>query len=91
MQTTSGGLPRMMLTATIALVVITLGLTVAAGPVYRYTERAGVDVLDRDSYITAVLGGTDLERATRSTTSSTTSSTTESRWTSTPTARGARP
>jgi multicomponent Na+:H+ antiporter subunit D len=54
-QTVSGVLPRTMLGATVAAVVIGLGLTVAGGPIYRYCERAAVDVMDRDVYIGTAL------------------------------------
>jgi multicomponent Na+:H+ antiporter subunit D len=33
-----------------------VALTVAAGPIFGYTDRAANEVLDRGQYITAVLG-----------------------------------
>jgi multicomponent Na+:H+ antiporter subunit D len=48
-------LPRTMTGATGALVVLSLGLTVVAGPVFGYTGRAAHDLLDRQTYIGAVL------------------------------------
>jgi multicomponent Na+:H+ antiporter subunit D len=50
-------LPRTMALSTAAMVVVGLGLTVAAGPVYRYAERAAVEVHDREAYVDAVLRG----------------------------------
>jgi multicomponent Na+:H+ antiporter subunit D len=50
-------LPRTMYGATAALVAVSLALTVAAGPVLRYTERTAADILDRDLYISSVLEG----------------------------------
>ena len=50
-------LPRTMVGATAALVTVSLGLTVAAGTVLGYTERAAHDILDRSTYISAVLTG----------------------------------
>ena len=35
-----------------------LTLTVLAGPIFAYSDRAATEVLDRSSYISAVLGGT---------------------------------
>jgi multicomponent Na+:H+ antiporter subunit D len=51
----SSRVPRTMVGATAALVVLSLGLTVAAGPVLGYTDRAADDLLDRTVYITTVL------------------------------------
>ena len=47
-------LPGGMVGATTAMVVVGLVLTVAAGPVYAYTQRAADDVTDRARYVTAV-------------------------------------
>ncbi len=47
--------PRTMIAATGALVVLSLALTVVAGPLFDYTGRAAEDVVDRDLYITSVL------------------------------------
>jgi multicomponent Na+:H+ antiporter subunit D len=49
-------LPRLMVAATAGMVVVTLLLTVVAGPLYRLADRAAVDLLDRGPYLTAVLG-----------------------------------
>lgn len=48
-------LPRGMVGATAALVVVGLGITVVAGPLYSYTERAAQTLRDPDQYVTAVL------------------------------------
>jgi multicomponent Na+:H+ antiporter subunit D len=48
-------LPRTMVGATAALVVLSLGLTVVAGPVFGYTNRAAHDLLDQGRYVSAVL------------------------------------
>jgi multicomponent Na+:H+ antiporter subunit D len=50
-------LPRTMVGATAALVGCSLALTVVAGPLFGYTERAAADVGDPDRYISAVLPG----------------------------------
>ena len=39
----------------VALIVVSLGLTAAAGPLYRYTERAAADLAERTPYISSVL------------------------------------
>jgi multicomponent Na+:H+ antiporter subunit D len=44
-----------MLIPTGALIVVGLVLTVAAGPIFAYSERAAAQVLDRGQYIAAVL------------------------------------
>jgi multicomponent Na+:H+ antiporter subunit D len=46
-----------MVGATAAMVVVTVALTVLAGPLYGVTERAAEDLLDRTPYVTAVFGG----------------------------------
>jgi multicomponent Na+:H+ antiporter subunit D len=51
-----GRMPFGMVAPTAALIVVGLALTVFAGPIFTYTERAATQVLDRDQYITAVLG-----------------------------------
>ncbi|MCL3861762.1 Na+/H+ antiporter subunit D [Actinotalea sp. K2] len=48
-------LPRGMTGSAGALVVVGIGLTVLAGPLYSYTERAAETLRDRDQYIFAVL------------------------------------
>ncbi|GAS97746.1 monovalent cation/H+ antiporter subunit D [Mycolicibacterium canariasense] len=50
-----GRMPVAMLIPTGALIVVGLVLTVAAGPIFAYSERAAAQVLDRGQYITAVL------------------------------------
>ncbi len=51
-----GKMPIGMLVPTGALIVVGLLLTVLAGPIFAYSERAADEVLDRGQYITAVLG-----------------------------------
>ncbi|MEZ0340280.1 Na+/H+ antiporter subunit D [Mycobacterium sp. pV006] len=51
-----GRMPVGMLAPTGALIVVGLMLTVLAGPIFAYSDRAAVEVLDRGQYITAVLG-----------------------------------
>ena len=48
-------LPRGMVGATAALVVVGLGITVVAGPMYGYTERAAQTLRDPGQYVSAVL------------------------------------
>ncbi|HVH94745.1 MAG TPA: hypothetical protein VM688_07495, partial [Nocardioidaceae bacterium] len=48
-------LPRTMVAATGVLVVLSLGITVVAGPLFGFTQRAARDVLDRTLYISSVL------------------------------------
>ena len=50
-----GRMPVGMLLPTGALIAVGLALTVAAGPIYAYSERAADEVLDRSRYISAVL------------------------------------
>ena len=50
-----GRMPIGMLLPTGALIAVGLALTVAAGPIYAYSERAATKVLDRSHYISAVL------------------------------------
>lgn len=52
-----GRMPVGMLAPTGGLIVVGLALTVAAGPIFSYSERAAGEVLDRGQYISAVLGG----------------------------------
>jgi multicomponent Na+:H+ antiporter subunit D len=52
-----GRMPAGMLVPTAALILVGLALTVAAGPIMGYSERAAAEVLDRGQYISAVLGG----------------------------------
>ncbi|MBS1695325.1 MAG: Na+/H+ antiporter subunit D [Actinobacteria bacterium] len=52
-----GRMPVGMLVPTGALIAVGLALAVLAGPIFAYSDRAAAQVLDRDQYITAVLGG----------------------------------
>ncbi|MCZ2858381.1 Na+/H+ antiporter subunit D [Blastococcus sp. VKM Ac-2987] len=52
-------LPRVMLAATTAMVVVTVGLTAIAGPLYGVAERAAEDLRERNPYVGAVLGGVE--------------------------------
>jgi multicomponent Na+:H+ antiporter subunit D len=44
-----------MLGATVGLVAVSLLLTVVAGPLFAFTDRAAEDLLERSPYISAVL------------------------------------
>jgi multicomponent Na+:H+ antiporter subunit D len=48
-------LPRTMVGATASLLLASLALTVVAGPLLGFTDRAARDLLDRDHYVSAVL------------------------------------
>jgi multicomponent Na+:H+ antiporter subunit D len=50
-------LPGVMLGATLAMVAVTVALTVVAGPLYGFTDRAAGDLRDRTPYLESVLGG----------------------------------
>jgi multicomponent Na+:H+ antiporter subunit D len=52
-----GRMPVGMLIPTGALIAVGLALTVFAGPIFAFTERAAAEVLDRGQYVSAVLGG----------------------------------
>lgn len=52
-----GRMPVGMLAPTGALIVVGLVLTVFAGPIFSYSDRAAQQVRDRSEYITAVVGG----------------------------------
>ncbi|MBB2989355.1 multicomponent Na+:H+ antiporter subunit D [Mycolicibacterium iranicum] len=52
-----GRMPVGMLAPTGALIVVGLLLTVLAGPIFAYSDRAAGEVIDRGQYISAVLGG----------------------------------
>ena len=52
-----GRMPAGMLIPTLGLIAVGLALTVAAGPIFAYSERAAAEILDRGQYIDAVLGG----------------------------------
>ena len=58
-----GRMPVGMLVPTGALIAVGLTLTVLAGPIFSYSERAADEVLDRGQYISAVLGGDTMRRA----------------------------
>jgi multicomponent Na+:H+ antiporter subunit D len=47
-------LPRLMVGATLALVVLGTGLTVVAGPLFDFTNRAAAELRDREPYVHAV-------------------------------------
>ncbi|MCB5292293.1 Na+/H+ antiporter subunit D [Arthrobacter sp. SO3] len=49
-------LPRTMVGSTLGLVIFGVGLTVFAGPLFKVADQAAVEMLDRTSYIHAVLG-----------------------------------
>jgi multicomponent Na+:H+ antiporter subunit D len=49
-------MPVGMLVPTGALIAVGLTLTLFAGPIVSYTDRAAAEVLDRGQYISAVLG-----------------------------------
>ena len=51
-----GRMPIGMLVPTGALIAVGLALTVLAGPIFAYSERAAYEVVDRGQYIAAVLG-----------------------------------
>jgi multicomponent Na+:H+ antiporter subunit D len=53
-------LPRVMVASTAAMVVVTVGLTALAGPLYGVAERAADDLRDRTPYIESVFGGRDV-------------------------------
>ena len=49
-------MPVFMLAPTVGLVAVGLALTVFAGPLIGFTDRAAVDLQDRSIYVDAVLG-----------------------------------
>ena len=51
-----GRMPIGMVLPTMGLIAVGLTLTVAAGPIFGYSDRAAGEVLDRGQYISAVLG-----------------------------------
>jgi multicomponent Na+:H+ antiporter subunit D len=51
----AGG-PALMVTPTAALVACSLAVAVAAGPIYHFSQRVAIDLLDRQAYIRQVLG-----------------------------------
>jgi multicomponent Na+:H+ antiporter subunit D len=52
-----GRMPIGMVVPTMALIGVGLTLTVLAGPILAYSDRAAAQVLDRGEYISAVAGG----------------------------------
>jgi multicomponent Na+:H+ antiporter subunit D len=52
-------LPGVMVAATAAMVVVTASLTILAGPLYGFTQRAADDLLDRSPYVQAVFADPD--------------------------------
>jgi multicomponent Na+:H+ antiporter subunit D len=50
-------LPRSMTAATAGLIAFSLGITVVAGPLYAYTDRAAEDITGRTAYVETVLPG----------------------------------
>ena len=52
-----GRMPVGMVVPTAALILVGLALTVFAGPIFAFSERAAAEVIDRGQYISAVLGG----------------------------------
>ncbi|MCV7192558.1 Na+/H+ antiporter subunit D [Mycolicibacterium brumae] len=52
-----GRMPAGMVVPTMALIAVGLALTVFAGPIFGYAERAADEIMDRGEYISAVLGG----------------------------------
>ena len=54
-RTDVGRMPVGMVVPTGALIAVGLTLTVLAGPIVAYTDRAAAEVMDRDRYISAVL------------------------------------
>jgi multicomponent Na+:H+ antiporter subunit D len=49
-------LPRTMVGSTLGLVVLGVSLTVFAGPLFKVSDQAAQEMLERSSYIQAVLG-----------------------------------
>ena len=49
------GGPLLMIVPTVALAVLSLGIAVAAGPLYELAQRTAVDLLDPSAYRQAVL------------------------------------
>ncbi|WP_046318098.1 Na+/H+ antiporter subunit D [Mycobacterium sp. UM_Kg1] len=50
-----GRMPTWMVVPTLALIALGLSLSVLAGPIFAYTQRAAAEVLDRGEYISTVL------------------------------------
>jgi multicomponent Na+:H+ antiporter subunit D len=51
-----GPMPRLMVAPTAVLAILTLGIGVAAGPLYELRDRAAADLVDPSHYREAVLG-----------------------------------
>lgn len=56
-----GRMPVLMLLPTVALVGVSLAMTVFAGPLVGYSERAAENLIDREGYIEAVLDAPDVD------------------------------
>lgn len=54
--------PKVMTLSTVALVAVSVALTVWAGPLMSYSEKAAGALLDRTPYVSAVLGNSEAER-----------------------------
>ena len=52
-----GRMPPAMVLPTLAMVVAGISLTIWAGPIFDFTDRAATTIIDRDKYIGVVLGG----------------------------------
>jgi len=52
-----GRMPASMLVPTMALIGVGVTLTIAAGPIFSYSDRAAAEIRNRGEYIAAVLGG----------------------------------
>jgi multicomponent Na+:H+ antiporter subunit D len=52
-----GRMPVAMVIPTALMVAAGLALTVWAGPIFGFTDRAATDIIDRDIYVSSVLGG----------------------------------
>lgn len=52
-----GRMPLTMVLPTAVMVAAGLALTLWAGPIFDFTDRAGTDVIERTPYLSAVLGG----------------------------------
>lgn len=54
---TAQPVPRSLLVPTVFLVTVSTGLTLLAGPLYHYTDRAASDLLTRTPYVSSVFPG----------------------------------
>jgi multicomponent Na+:H+ antiporter subunit D len=53
--TSPRALPRLMLGATAAMTAVGLAITIFAGPLFTFTQKASADLLARTPYVNAVL------------------------------------